>query len=133
MRMALFLSLLLFFTGCTISNPREESSPKGFLTPTTLSHSPKSVSFEPNDTLSMDHLLAGRIKGKIKQALPNEQVKVLVDGNRIIISSPKRNDEEVVKQIRHSVGDLSNGRKLVVVSEDVFQLYQKGNKGRYTQ
>ncbi|MBM6618030.1 hypothetical protein [Bacillus suaedaesalsae] len=133
MKIAIMLCLLLYISGCGNIGPEQANSARGSLLPTALSHAPRSVGYEPNDTLSMDHLLAGRIKGKIKQALPNEQVKVLVDGNRIIISSPNRENEEVVKQIRHSVGDLSNGRSVIVVSEDVYTLYDKGNKNRYTQ
>ncbi|KAA0546919.1 hypothetical protein FZW96_13075 [Bacillus sp. BGMRC 2118] len=133
MRLALFITGLLLITGCEIAVPGKENQRSHSLSTSPLSHSPRTVGYEPNDTLSMDHLLAGRIKGKIKQALPNERVKVLVDGNRIIISSLNRENDEIVKQIRHSVGDLSNGRSLIVVSEEVYQLYDKGNKGGYTQ
>jgi hypothetical protein len=124
--MKVYISLIfaLMLTGCTTNaSPSDTNREYGAFQGTGLSHGPQPVRFEPNETISVDNLLADRIKGKIKQALPDEDVKVLVNRNRIIVSSPRRENEEITGQIRRAVGKTSEGRSLVVVTDEVFQLY----------
>jgi hypothetical protein len=129
MREVIITLFILILSGCTLASPSDSHRhEEGFLERTALSHSPKHVRFDPNETIFVDNLLADRIKGKIKQALPNEDVKVLVTGNRIIVSSPKRDNEEIAGQIRRAVGKASEGRSLVVVTDEVYQLYKDADR-----
>jgi hypothetical protein len=88
-----------------------------------LSHGPTSVHFEPNETISTDELLQDRIKGRINQAFPDKEMNVLVDQDRIIVSGLPTDNEPTDKRIREAVGKLSNKRKLVIVTDDVFRMY----------
>jgi hypothetical protein len=99
--------------------------------PSPLSHGPTSVHFEPNETISTDELLQDRIKGKIKQAFPDKEMNVLVDRDRIIVSGLPTDNEPTAKRIREAVGKLSNKRKLVIVTEDVFRMYHEAHEKKH--
>jgi hypothetical protein len=126
MRVFVGIIFVLIFSGCTnIENPSDKNrSEYGAFHGTVLSHGPKPVHFDPNETISVDNLIADRIKGKIKQALPDEDIKVLVTRNRIIVGSSRRENEEIAPQIRKAVGKSSEGRSLVVVTDEVYHLFK---------
>jgi hypothetical protein len=84
--------------------------------------------FEPNEIISTDELLQGRISGKINQAFPDQDVHVLVDQDRIIVSGVLTEDEPTAKKIREAVGKMSHRRKLVIVNEDIFDMYRKAHE-----
>ncbi|MBM7663052.1 hypothetical protein JOC85_003878 [Bacillus mesophilus] len=84
--------------------------------------------FEPNEVISTDELLQERISGKINQAFPEQEVQVLVDRDRIIVSGVKTEDEPTAKIIREAVGNMSHRRKLVIVTEDVFDMYRRAHE-----
>lgn len=90
-----------------------------------LSHSSENIYFEPNDVISTDDLLEKQINGRVRQTYPNLLTDVIVDGNRIIISSIDSQNETMNQGIRKAVGKLSHGRKLIIVTDDVFQTYRK--------
>ncbi|MFZ3587727.1 hypothetical protein ACOI1C_00325 [Bacillus sp. DJP31] len=133
MRCFILIFLLISFTGCnnlaidpSHSNMTESEYISHHASP--LSHNSKAVHVEPYDAISTDKLLENQINGKIKQEFPSLTTDVLVDGERIIVSGFHKEDEETSQGIRKAVGQLSKGRQLVIVTDDVFRLYEKSHR-----
>ncbi len=127
--------LLIVMTGCynlTIdpdhSNLTEAEYLSHYASPD--SRGTKTVHFEPNDAIFTDELLEDQIKGKIGQVYPDFSPDVIVDGDRIIVSGLDSENEAISQGIRKAVGKLSEGRKLVIVTEDVFRMYDKSHRAK---
>ncbi len=92
----------------------------------------QNIHFQPNEVISTDELLENQIRGKIKQYFPTYTSDVIVDGNRIIISSLYSEDDQKTKGIRNVVGKLGKGREIIIVTDEVFGIYRNTqNKIKY--
>ncbi|WP_456275303.1 hypothetical protein [Bacillus sp. AK128] len=122
----LLLCLFPLLSGCQLllMGPTNADHP---YQPSPLAHGVTPARFEPNEIISTDGLLENRIGGKINQAFPNENIHVLVDQDRIIVSGVPTDDKPTAKVIREAVGKLSHRRKLVIVNEEVFNMYKQAH------
>jgi hypothetical protein len=127
MRMLFLLIIISLLSGCQLLMMGPTSTGNHFQRNSPLTHGVTPARFEPNEVILTEELLQNRISGKINQAFPNQNVRVLVDNDRIIVSGVQTEDEPTAKIIRHAVGKMSHRRKLVIVTEDVFEMYNQAH------